>query len=148
MNYWETKFENGAIWKFEPADSAILAANYFLEHGIKKILIPGIGYGRNVKPFLEKGIEVTGIEIAKSAIKVAREIGFKFPIFQGSVLDMPYETTKYEGIYCYSLLHLFNKNERFQFLSASYNQLSKNGIMFFVVVSTKAEMFGLGKQYK
>ena len=51
------------MWGFEPAESAILVKDFFVEEKLKDILIPGIGYGRNAKIFLENGINVTGIEI-------------------------------------------------------------------------------------
>jgi SAM-dependent methyltransferase len=146
MCYWETLYKGGTIWKFEPSDSAILVAKLFHTNSVKNILIPGIGYGRNAKPFVDKGIDVTGIEISKPAIKLARDNGFTFPIHHGSVLDMPFDNVKYDGIFCYSLLHLFNKQERFQFLSSCYNQLNKNGHMIFVIVSTNAEIYGIGTQ--
>ena len=145
MSYWETIFNEGVIWEFEPCNSAILIANCFNKHGVSNILIPGIGYGRNATPFLDKSISVTGIEISNSAIELAKESGFNFAIHHGSVLDMPFDSTKYDGIYCYSLLHLFNKYERHQIIKSCYSQLSDNSYMFFVVVSTKAEMFSQGR---
>ncbi len=143
--FWEKKFKKGTIWEFEPANSAISTANYFFKHGIKKVLIPGIGYGRNAMPFLENEMNLTGIEISKSAIQIARENGFTFPIHQASILEMPFNDTKYDGIYCYSMLHLFNKRERTQILKTCYNQLNKKAEMIFVVVSIKADMYGSGK---
>jgi hypothetical protein len=38
-------------------------------------LIPGIGYGRNAKLFIDNGLKVTGIEIADSAISIADSNG-------------------------------------------------------------------------
>lgn len=71
---WESSFiENQMMWGFEPADSAIMAKDFFLEKNVKDILIPGIGYGRNAKVFMDNGIDVTGIEISKTAIELAKE---------------------------------------------------------------------------
>jgi hypothetical protein len=40
--YWESRFkEEGAMWKFEPSDSAIIALEMFRSDGIDNILIPG-----------------------------------------------------------------------------------------------------------
>ena len=144
--FWENKFKDEKlIWGNEPTESAIETAEFFHKKRIKGILLPGIGYGRNANAFIEKRIEVVGIEISGTAIKTARKSGFQFPIFHGSVLDMPFDNKKYEGIFCYSLLHLFNKKERVKILNLCYNQLQKNGLMVFVVVSTKTDMFGKGK---
>ena len=66
IEFWESKFKNeGAMWKFEPSDSAMLAMELFKSNKFKSILIPGIGYGRNAKLFCENGFNVTGIEISK-----------------------------------------------------------------------------------
>lgn len=53
---------------FEPTESAILAKDFFLEKNIKDILVPGIGYGRNAKVFIDNDINVTGIEISKQLL--------------------------------------------------------------------------------
>jgi hypothetical protein len=49
----------------------ILAAETFAANGLKKILIPGIGYGRNAYPFLNNGMTVTGIEISETVSRLA-----------------------------------------------------------------------------
>lgn len=134
--FWENKFQKiGTSWSFEPADSAIFACDLFAKSGLHKILILGVGYGRNVKPFLENGMNVAGIEISETAIQLARESGLDFPIYRGSVLKMPFDKVEYDGIYCFALLHLFNLTDRRQLLKNYYNHLRKDGMMVFVVVS-------------
>ena len=134
--FWDNMFQKiGTVWSFKPVDSAVYSCNLFFENGLKKILIPGVGFGRNAKPFVEKGMEVTGIEISETAIRLARELGLKIPIHHGSVAEMPFDDLVYDGIYCYALIHLLNKNERRQLLKNCYNQLREGGVMVFVVVS-------------
>jgi len=145
MNYWEeTYITEGALWKFDPSNSAIISSKFFNKKELKNILIPGIGYGRNAIPFVNRYMNITGIEISKTAIKLAKENGFTFPIHHGSVLDMPFDKTIFDGIFNYALLHLLNKQERSQFIKSCYNQLSYNGYMIFVVVSVRANMYGNG----
>ena len=135
------------IWGQEPSDSAILIKDFFLEHKVFDILIPGIGYGRNAKVFYDNAINVTGIEISKSAIELTQKnISKGIQMHCGSVTAMPFDKKKYEGIFCYSLIHLLNKYERKKFLQDCYNQLKVNSHMFFVVVSKKANIFGEGKE--
>ncbi len=82
--FWEASFiENQMMWGFEPSDSAILTKDFFLEKKVKDILIPGIGYGRNAKVFIDNEIDVTGIEISKTAIDLARKEGLNIHIFHG-----------------------------------------------------------------
>lgn len=72
--FWEEAFKDKQeMWGFEPTISAVLTKDYFVEKSIKNILVPGIGYGRNAQIFRENGIEVTGIEISKTAIELARK---------------------------------------------------------------------------
>jgi len=135
-SFWEEKYQSiGTLWQFEPAESTCFTRDLFLKSGIRKILIPGVGYGRNARLFVESGFEVTGIEISQTAIRLARENGLEFPIHYGSVSQMPFDDTIYDGIYCYALIHLLNQNERRQFLKKCYNQLCEGGLMVFITVS-------------
>ena len=72
--FWKEIFRSGAkILGQEPSNSAILIKDFFLEYNVSDILIPGVGYGRNAKVFYDNAINVTGIEISKSAIELAQK---------------------------------------------------------------------------
>lgn len=145
--FWESSFiENQMMWGYESSDSAILTKDFFLEKKVKDILIPGIGYGRNAKVFIDNGINVTGIEISKTAIDLSRQKGLNISIFHGSVTDMPFDNKLYDGIFCYALIHLLNNRERDKFIKDCYNQLKPNGYMIFTTISKEAPMFGKGKK--
>jgi SAM-dependent methyltransferase len=147
MEFWESSFiEKQTMWGFEPSDSAILTKDFFLERKVKDILIPGIGYGRNAKVFIDNGINVTGIEISETAINLARQSGIDINIYQGSVTEMPFDNKLYDGIFCYALIHLLNNNERKKFIKDCYSQLKPNGYMIFTTISKEAPIFGKGKQ--
>ena len=112
--FWETNFrDKQAMWGSDPADSAITTANLFLEKGLKDVLIPGFGYGRNAKVFTDKGFNVTGIEISQTAIALAKQRhGDHITVHHGSVGEMPFDNNIYDGIFCYALIHLLNEEER------------------------------------
>lgn len=134
--FWDNMFQKiGTIWSFQPTDSALQVSEFFASKNLRQILIPGIGFGRNAKPFLEKGMDVTGIEISETAIRLARENGLNIAIHHGSVEQMPFDDSIYDGIYCYALIHLLHQRERRQFLKNCYNQLGADGIMVFITVS-------------
>ena len=144
--FWEEKFKNeGTMWDFFPSDSAIRALEIFRSNKLKSILVPGFGYGRNAKLFIENGFEVTGIEISQSAIDLAKINGLNCTIHHGSVTSMPFDDKLYDGIFCYALIHVLNKAERKVFLKSCFNQLKNNGLMFFVVASDKMSLYGTGK---
>ncbi len=145
--FWESSFiEKQTMWGFEPSDSSILTKDFFLEKKVKDILIPGIGYGRNAKVFIENGINVTGIEISKTAIDLARQNGVDISIYHGSVSDMPFDNKLYDGIFSYGLIHLLSSSERDKFIKDCYNQLKPKGYMIFTTISKDAPMYGRGKQ--
>ncbi|KLA25533.1 class I SAM-dependent methyltransferase [Bacillus cereus] len=148
MEFWESSFiEKQTMWGFEPTESAILTKDFFLEKNIKDILVPGIGYGRNAKVFIENSINVTGIEISKTAIDLARENGLEdVSMYHGAVNEMPFDNKLYDGIFSHALLHLLNGQEREKFIEDCYNQLKPGGYMVFTTVSKKAPMYGKGKQ--
>lgn len=145
--FWESNFiDKQEMWGFEPCKSALLVKDFFVEKGVKNLLIPGIGYGRNADVFKQEGIRVTGIEISKTAIKLARKhYGTEMVIHHGSVNDMPFDNHRYDGIFCHALIHLLNGSERAKLIKDCYNQLSENGHMFFTAITKEAQTYGQGR---
>jgi SAM-dependent methyltransferase len=145
--FWENTFiEKQEMWGFEPSNSAVLTKNFFVEKSVKSILIPGIGYGRNAQIFRDNGIAVTGIEISKTAIEMARKhYGAGMTIYHGSVTDMPFDNLQYAGIFCYALIHLLDSTERQKLIRDCYNQLLPGGYMVFTTISKEAGTYGKGK---
>lgn len=145
--FWESSFiEKQEMWGFEPSNSAVLTKDFFVQKSVKNMLIPGIGYGRNAQIFKDNGIAVTGIEISKTAIEMARKhYGLGMTIYHGSVTAMPFDKDQYDGIFCYALIHLLDADERKKLISDCYNQLSENGYMVFTAISKEAPTYGKGK---
>ncbi|WP_214225817.1 class I SAM-dependent methyltransferase [Pedobacter sp. B4-66] len=145
--FWESAFgEKHEMWGFEPSKSAVLTKDFFIQNSVKNTLIPGIGYGRNAQIFRENGIAVTGIEISKTAIEMARKhYGTDMVIHYGSVTDMPFDNSQYDGIFCYALIHLLDRSEREKLVRDCYNQLTENGYMVFTMISKDARTYGQGK---
>lgn len=145
--FWEDNFlEKQEMWGLEPSKSAVLAKDFFVENSVQNILIPGIGYGRNAQVFRDNGIDVTGIEISKTAIDLAaKHFGSDLKIYHGSVTDMPFDNNHYDGIFCYALIHLLDNEEREKLIMDCYNQLSDNGFMIFTAITKEAQTYGKGK---
>jgi SAM-dependent methyltransferase len=144
--FWEEAFKDKQeMWGLEPAKSAILIKNFFVEHNIKSVLIPGIGYGRNAKIFIDNGMTVTGIEISQTAIDLAQKhFGNKLTIYHGSVTEMPFDNRLYNGIFCYGLIYLLNKDERKKLVRDCFHQLADNGFMVFTAITKHASIYGQG----
>ena len=144
--FWESSFRSKqAMWGFKPADSAISTVDFFRNRGLREILIPGFGYGRNAKIFTDNGFEVTGIEISETAIDLAkRHYGDNIKIYHGAVGDMPFDQKVYDGIFCFALIHLLNEKERVKLISDCYGQLRPDGYMVFVAISKNTGTYGEG----
>ena len=144
--FWEDAFrDKQEMWGFEPAKSTVLSKDLFVANNVKTVLIPGIGYGRNVKVFRENKMSVTGIEISQTAIDLAeKHFGNDLKIYHGSVTDMPFDEQLYDGIYCYGLIYLLDREERRKLIRDCYNQLAKNGLMVFTVITKQAQTYGQG----
>jgi SAM-dependent methyltransferase len=146
--FWEEAFKNKQeMWGFEPAKSAVLTKDFFVERKVKSILIPGIGYGRNAKIFMDHGMTVTGIEISQTAIDLAKEhLGNDLTIYHGSVTEMPFDDKLYDGVFCYGLIYLLDKKERKKLIQDCFNQLANNGFMIFTAITKDAQTYGKGTQ--
>jgi SAM-dependent methyltransferase len=146
--FWEQSFKDKQeMWGWEPADSAVKTLELFKGHGFHKVLIPGFGYGRNAKIFIDNGFDVTGIEIAQTAIDIAREqLGDSVKVYHGSVDLMPFDQEVYDGIFSYALLHLLPTEERQQLIANCYKQLKVGGVMVFVSLSKMDFRYGQGNE--
>ena len=145
--YWDAQFsKHRYIWGETPSKSAGIALSLFRKHKIKKILVPGSGYGRNSKLFSTSGFDVTGIEISEEACALAHEYDPATKIHPGSFLDDDLVQDSYEGIYCFNVLQLFLQPDRIRLIHRSTQILSPNGFMFFTGISDQDKSFGQGQE--
>lgn len=146
--FWEETFKDKQeMWGLEPAKSAMLTKDFFVEHNVKNVLIPGIGYGRNAQIFIDSNLSVTGIEISQTAIGLAQKhFGSDLIIYHGSVTEMPFDDHLYDGIFCYGLIYLLDEDERAKLIRDCFNQLTENGWMVFTAITKNAQTYGQGTQ--
>ncbi len=134
---WEATFQDEqTLWSFEPAGSAVTTAALFEQLELETVLIPGLDYGRNARPFLDAGLTVS------------EHLGDKTPVHHGSVSDMPFDTERYDGVFCYALLHLLDAPARAKLIADCYRQLRPGGYSVFVALSTEDGAFGQGEELK
>jgi SAM-dependent methyltransferase len=145
--FWEDAFQSKQMmWGEGPTAAAIDVCDLFSRLGYKKVLIPGFGYGRNAKPFYDRGFEVTGIEISGTAIKLAQErFGPQIKVFHGAVGDMPFDQDIYDGVFCHALIHLLDEHERGKLIADCNSQLRPGGTMVFTAITKQASTYGVGE---
>ncbi|MDO8634235.1 MAG: class I SAM-dependent methyltransferase [archaeon] len=74
----------------------------------KKVLDAGCGAGRDIKEFLNKGFEVTGVDYSVENIKVAKQSFPRAKLFEGNILQMGFiPGNSFDGVWaCASVLHV------------------------------------------
>jgi SAM-dependent methyltransferase len=145
--YWDKRYRaEGRIWGESPSRTAEHARELFRKQNVKKILVPGSGYGRNSRLFSKSGFEVTGVEISPKACKMAKEFDPDTRVYDASVLDMSFLSEKYDGIYGFNVLHLFREEDRKLFIKQCADRVMNSSLMFFTVFSEKEESYGKGRE--
>ncbi len=146
-DYWDGRFESEErIWGERPSHTAEYALELFERRNIKRIMVPGAGYGRNTKFFSSKGYAVTGVEISEEAYKIALAYDERTEFYKSSILDIQITNESYDAIYCFNVLHLFRENERVLFLDKCFDWLKAGGVAFFTVFSTEEKSYGKGSE--
>jgi SAM-dependent methyltransferase len=145
--YWDDQFSKyGTLWGETHSRSAEVALALFRQHGVRKVLIPGSGYGRNSKLFSTAGFDVTGIEPSVAACQLARQFDPATRVVNASFFDHDFGCARYDAIGCFSVLHLFLESERRLFLEKCAQVLGPHGLLFFTVVSEHDRYSGQGQR--
>lgn len=146
-NYWESRYlAEGKIWGEMPSSTAAYALELFRKNNVRKLLVPGSGYGRNTKFFSAAGLKVTGVEISLEACRLAMEYDTATRVFNISALEISTLKEKYDAVYCFNVLHLFRAAERQSFIKQCLERTKKNCPMFFTVFSEQEPSYGKGNQ--
>ena len=145
-NYWNKRFiKEKFMWGIEPSKVAVECEKYFSKNNVKNILVMGIGYGRNGKYFIEKGYSVDGVENSEVAINLGKIFCQEINYIYGSVFDIKLDK-KYDAIFCYSILHLFEEKARNKLLQNCMDHCKDNGIIVVSSFSIKDKTYGKGKK--
>ncbi|MGD1120195.1 MAG: class I SAM-dependent methyltransferase [Dehalococcoidales bacterium] len=143
--YWDSRYrDEGKIWGEDPSRTAEQALAQFQLNNVKKVLVPGSGYGRNTRFFSAAGFKVTGVEISLEACRLALAFDPATRVFNISALNISYLKDKFDGLYCFNVLHLFHEADRKRFIKQCTGRMKQNGLMFFTVFSEKESSYGKG----
>jgi len=145
--FWDARFTHeGKVWGDAPSRSVAHALDLLRGHPVQRVLVPGSGYGRNTRPFSEAGYEVVGVEISAAACRLAALHDPATTTHCRSALDLAFDETRYDAIYCFNVLHLFRDEGRRSFLRQCGAHLVEGGIGYFSVFSEQEPSYGRGAQ--
>ncbi|MDR6226339.1 class I SAM-dependent methyltransferase [Desmospora profundinema] len=141
QTYWDKRYSQGRLWGDNPCPSAVRSFPHFTRLGVKNVLVPGCGYGRNAVYFALQGFDVTAFDLSNVSIlhakALAAEQSVDVPFFQGDLFDIDFlRGKKFDAVYLSYVIHLFLKDQRESLLKRMTEWLKDNGILTFSCIST------------
>lgn len=102
------------------------------------ILDAGCAAGRDSKLFFDKGFRVTGVDISKGLLDVARKQFPEIDFINTSFLELPFDDQTFDAVWAHqSLLHLETQSDVEAALKEFYRVLKISGVLLILV---KAQM--------
>jgi SAM-dependent methyltransferase len=145
--YWNERYgREGRIWGEGPSRLVYMAIHLFGAENANYILVPGCGYGRMASVFSNSGFTVAGVDIAGTALDMAREIDQRGVYYQASALKMDFDHLPYDAVFAYNVLHLMLAEDRQRMIQECRRKLKDGGLMFFSVFSEQEEDYGKGQK--
>jgi len=146
-DYWDARFRSeGRVWGDAPSRTAEHALELFSRHGVRSVLVPGAGYGRNTRLFSAEELAVTGVEVSGVAYEMAQEFDPASRICHASALDLSFLNETYDAVYGFNILHLFRYNDRLTFIRQCREHVTSGGLLYFTVFSEREPSFGKGTE--
>lgn len=129
---WESRYRSGDMpWeKGEPAPALVdfLAAHPELPRG--SVLVPGCGTGHDAREWARGGFEVTGLDLAPSAMRTAKErtdaAGLRAHFAQADFLESP-ATQPFDWIFEHTLFCAIDTSRRDDYVKAVLRWLKPDG---------------------
>ena len=112
------------------------AAGDFLERLVPnpKILDAGCGSGRDSATLTNLGAEVTGIDLSRGLIDIAKHKRPGITFIEGSFLDIPYENETFDGVWSHaSVVHLDTIEDVKRALNEFHRVLKPGGQLYLLV---------------
>jgi SAM-dependent methyltransferase len=147
---WEARYQSGNMpWEKGEASPGLmdfLAVNPGLERGT--VCVPGCGTGHDARVWARAGFEVTGYDLAPSAVRLARErtaaAGLTAEFAQGDFLaDEP--PRQFDWLFEHTLFCAIDPSDRARYVSAALRWLKPGGnylAVNYLIPDTNGPPFG------
>jgi tRNA (uracil-5-)-methyltransferase TRM9 len=142
-NEWDKIAKEWNRMRQKPVELAIDLANKWTPG---KILDIGCGNGRNLKPFLEKGFECTGIDSSKELIKIAKEQVPGAKLIAANATKLPFPDETFDYVISLAVLHHLKPKYHEKALSEIKRVLKPEGIAAIAVWNKLQKRFIFGKK--
>ena len=93
--------------KGQTPDFLRLRKKFAEEIGSGKVLDAGCGHGIHSKYFCDKGVEIVGVDVSESLLRIARENAPKAEFHKMDIRELSFDDNSFDGVWaCACLLHL------------------------------------------
>ncbi len=135
----------------KPIPFMIEALPTFRRYRIKSVLDLGCGAGRHCVYLAKKGFDVGGVDVSKSALRMANEWVRKerltnVSFVRGTMTNIPFSNSDFDAVISVSVIHHAVKKDIVKTIAEVYRILKKNGIFFANLVSVKDPRYGAGQK--
>jgi ubiquinone/menaquinone biosynthesis C-methylase UbiE len=123
----------------------------FKRHKIKNVLDLGCGLGRPSIHLAEKGFEVVGTDVSKSALRMANAWAHRKKLANtalicGAMTNLPFRDDCFDAVVSVSvIIHALKRNIE-KTVAEIYRTLRKKGLLLTNLTSTKDPRFGKGEK--
>jgi len=132
------------------ASFVVEALPVFKNQGIEFVLDLGCGAGRHSVYLARNGFDVVGIDVSKSALRIAKEwaqeenLG-KVRFVQGTMTHIPFRDSQFDAIISVSVVHHAVKEDIEETIDEIHRILKRNGIFLANLASVKDPRYGKGE---
>jgi len=117
MTRWQRFYQEDPRIRTAPISASCGdAADLFQRERVSHILDLGCGTGRDTTAFASAGFDVTGVDAARSGLRIARttldERGLKVDLTAADAPYLPFRDCSFDAVYCFGLLHEFTGEQR------------------------------------
>jgi SAM-dependent methyltransferase len=140
---YEKLYDNGDFIKFPIADRHFIKAliTKYDIHSDKSVLDVPCGTGKYAKYFHDCGVDVTGVDISRSAIDTARTEYPAVKFVLGDAMNPPFSDEEFDVLFCHGF-SLFNEQDleaTRQFIEGAAGQITSGGLFVFGKTSSLSD---------
>lgn len=123
----------------------------FKQQGVISVLDLGCGAGRHSVCLARNGYEVVGVDVSKSALKIAKEWarGEKLArvlLAQTTMTCIPFRDSQFDAVISISVIHHAVKKDIEETINEIHRILKKNGLFLANLASVKDPRYGKGEK--
>src|SRR4030042_3174536 len=131
------------INKYPPHEERNIFISLLPKNG--KILDRGCAAGRDSKYFFDSGFRVTGVDLSKNLLKIAKRNVLGVEFISGDIRKMTFSKDSFDGIWAHTVLHHLKRTELTPLLINLHKILRKDGIIYIEVNEGKGEGYKADK---